>query len=1055
MLHPQRTPTRPSHRTFDPSPRSTPIPGSHAQRQLHNLSSHHRYPSHSYSDNDSVTTSRDNRDSASNSNTFRQSPDLTSVMTTDDDASSAASFRQRPRKLSKAGSMPSPLGPASSFSSAKNSSASALSAPFSFLNLSGAKSSSNYGGSVSHHNASTVGSTTDPTGKTPSQLRVRHLDHDSIYAGYLTKFSSRTFFSRKQWKRRYFILSEKSLHCFKSSDPQHPLLESLILSPEAIICVTDVFAGKRFCLQISCPGEKNWYVLADTATEMSGWLKELKNAVQRVRHVPQPGRSGRSGTQYSDSSEISDMSGTTSATATVTTTLRIPSVPAIPSLYDPSFDSLSPSTMASSTLAGVRQSYVPQQLYTLSPHRDLYRGISSSLNPPPRSFTPMPSTPMPGAVSSHQQQQPSSLYLQHLGQHQQLQLQQQQQQQQQQQEEEARRKLNSSLSAIPPDYTSFGSIMERAEAMALAQKEQVSSSWSAPTRVERSDIHYATVPRSKRDSIMSTASSVATTSTYTAQPPRPYRASIMVDGSETSASLSHRGSQRLGGMLPLSSSSYSSSRPLSPISSRPLSPSSARTSPRSSLVISPPPRSIHRPSSMAIRHSTQILPPLQMAAGGKPSLASSESSSTSNNNNNNNNNNNSSSSNNNNSSSNNNNSSSNNNNNNSSNNNNNNNNSSSNNNRFSFNPPTSRLPATPAPDASSATHRPLSRLSSVRDQRQPGTSDHSGPSTKRASTIGTSTLYNGSSNGGSNSISNSIGKSNSISKSNGISNGIGSGVNSNGNSNGNSASNGVMVHPRHPRELALSRGESNLKRNSTIGSSSLSNANSIIGNGTESNGNSGTGHNRQLSLPIHTKYVLPAPPTGQAPTEPPISASASASASSSAVNGSSGSTRPLMHRPAGSNAALRPISSLMNNVASLGGGVARRPSSEIKRDVFGAGPSRLSTVILPPEPKTAVPMPPKATKGSLPAPPTSALPQKPSGTTNIHDSDKQRTRRSINNSSNNASGRVGNGIAGFGSILEEEEDDDDDEDEQGEYVSRLQFEELEAARAAAEPGLDP
>ena len=96
---------------------------------------------------------------------------------------------------------------------------------------------------------------------------------------------------------------------------------------------------------------------------------------------------------------------------------------------------------------------------------------------------------------------------------------------------------------------------------------------------------------------------------------------------------------------------------------------------------------------------------------------------------------------------------------------------------------------------------------------------------------------------------------------------------------------------------------------------------------------------------------------------------------------------------------------------------------------------RLSTLILPPEPKKAVPLPPK---GSLPAPPTSALPKKPNG------AGKPKAKRG-----------QGNAQTGFGAILEEEEEEDGEDDDDGEYVLRLQFEELEAARAAAEQGHDP
>ncbi|KAF9923494.1 hypothetical protein BGZ65_008851, partial [Modicella reniformis] len=242
--------------------------------------------------------------------------------TTDDDSSTASHPVRppRPHQLNKTGSLPAHLG--------------------SFLQSNGLKALSMHSlkateagneGLVLGENGNEAaghGGTGSTTGTPQQQLRVRHLERGTIYSGYLTKFSSRTFFSRKQWKRRYFILHQTSLHCFKSSDPQHPLLESLKLCANTIICVTDIFSGKRYCLQITTPGEKNWYVLADTAAEMSGWLRELKNTVPL---------DSRPGTHYSDSSEMSDLSTSSAAMADAA-----PTLPPIPS-HTFSFAARSPS----------------------------------------------------------------------------------------------------------------------------------------------------------------------------------------------------------------------------------------------------------------------------------------------------------------------------------------------------------------------------------------------------------------------------------------------------------------------------------------------------------------------------------------------------------------------------------------------------------------------------------------------------------------------------------------------------------------------------------------
>ncbi|KAI1302853.1 hypothetical protein EDD11_005457 [Mortierella claussenii] len=1138
---------------------------SHSARYLH-----HQHAIHS-SDNNSITHSHSNSLNNSRSrDAFLHNNGADPLMTTDDDTSSTASFRQRSRKLSKAGSVPSPLGGeggggaggASSISVNKNNSSS-----FSFLSSSDKSHPAN---SASHSGVM------DLSIKIPSQLRVRHLEQRSSYAGYLTKFSSRTFFSRKQWKRRYFILSEKSLYCFKSSDPQHPLLESIELSPEAIICVTDVFSGKRYCLQISCPEQKSWYVLADSASEMSGWLKELKNTVQRTRTSAQLLEARLGMYHYSDESEISDMSGTSTAlNARRGGGGGSPSVPTIPSQYDNTTTRSLPLTLSgrqdmqssyASSLQQQQQQQQPQQ------HLDVYQSPMTSLNPPPRSITPKPSTPTPGSgpqqravgdapIHSHRASHVPST---------------QTQQQQQPSSEPMRRRRNSSLSAGQPvsDYASFGTMMQRAEAMEDAQRESSSSSWSKPTKTDRSEATgtYATLPRSKRESTMSTISTMSAQSAQSAQssllPSAPLnysRTSVMTDRMDSTTAPPQRNYQRV-------TSTVQGSRPTSPASARPLSPSLSRISPRSSLVISPPPRSVHRPTSVSIRHSTQILPPPQIATVGLPSQVSS---STSNSNN------------------------------------------TSNNSPITSNPPTSSLPATPDASGNYQQDNPgsLSRITSIRHQRETtglhrhstlGVSSSGGTGSTKSlqERVQRSSSRTGlvrtimASPSSSSPLSTLSGKpvapmdlmglsrplsptpslasaptlplpepprAGSVSPSKSASGSASSTTAAIATATASSSAHHPFSSPssseplrrissiprHHEPELPIPNrskarvrsqsqeaalitarlGEAPLSRRATTPSPRLGavattiktnkdrqsmivldSASSMHGKTGEDgsihtaahrNQNSSSGsreqhHSRQLSLPIHTMYILPAPPTGQAPSHPLSSTTGSSSTSSP-------SSRHLMQRSSGSSTALRPISSAMHNVASLGGGVARRPSAthsaatttsaaaasvaSTTSTTLGPSPkrdsvmsTRLSALIsLPPGPTTAVPLPPR--KSALPAPPTSALPQKPMDAND---------GKSKEGGKKSGKGRRTNARVGFNMILEEEEEeqdssreedegdegededeeegeedeendsrvdeekvDEEDEEDEEDYVVQLQFEELEAARAATEQDQDP
>ncbi|KAF9103644.1 hypothetical protein BGX29_003118 [Mortierella sp. GBA35] len=983
----------------------------------------------------------DSNNNISSQYTFNHSPSLT-PMTTDDETSSSASFRTRPRQLSKPGSMPSPLGSSTYHHnhSKGNGNSLALSS-FSFLSSSDKSSNPvthpNDGGHLYNNNNIHHVQTLPPN----SQLRVRHLERNSTYAGYLTKFTSRTFFSRKQWKRRYFILSQKSLHCFKSSDPQHPLLESITLGPDTIICVTDMFAGKRFCLQISCPGEKDWYVLADTASEMSGWLRELKGTVQRVRTLQVDSRPP---TLYSEVSEISDMSSSTSGFR------GAPYIPTISSQYE-SLDRhsrSSPGSLAASSRHG--GSSAPSHFYSAQGSLNPYHGQAQakSLSPPPRPITPKSSTPTPGSGPQYQHQQQRTQGSYSHGQNHEPSL--SSSAPDPLPAPEPRRRRNSSLSTGQPatDYASFGTVMARAEAMAEAQKESPSSSWSLPAKYEGSHNGSATLPRSKRDSIMSTMSSMSSSTNS-------YKMSAMTGRPDALATLSNRSNQRMTG---------SHSRPMSPVSPRPMSPSMTRTSPRNSLVIAPPPRSIHRPVSVSIRHSTQILPPPQIITAGLSSQYSSGSplspnpptsslpatpDSTGN--------------------------------------------------HYqqmyasgalsritslrhqrdtalnrqsmvsvssNYSGPTgtgslqervqrsssktnimrpsmsaatigvqspskstadwvhSNRPLSPTPSLSSAPTLPLP---------QPPRSNSSSPSKDPTPSITSTSSQSSTTTAQSQSTEQSSRRMSTIPRHHEPD----LTIPHRSKTRSRSGSHETAVLVSKLNEVHLNRkAETPSPRLSAVITPSQVSSPTSPGSGVEG----GHRHLRQMSLPLQTMYVLPDPPTRETPPEPKATSSTTPS-------------RPLKQRSAGSSTSLRPLSlAVGQQVPSLGGGIARRSSNASSSTSGGSngdlmvnighssGNHRLSAQILP-------------LQTVLPAPPTTALPSKP---TEVSDSKKAKKVKAHQASPSTTSTTTTG--TGFGAILEEEEegddDDDDDDEEESEFGTSLPFEELEAVKQSTEQDLD-
>ncbi|KAF9921122.1 hypothetical protein FBU30_008885 [Linnemannia zychae] len=458
--------------------------------------------------------------------------------------------------------------------------------------------------------ASTITSSPSAGNGGPLQLLVRHVEQGASYTGYLTKFSSRTFFSRKQWKRRYFALNQQSLYCFKSSDPQHPLLETLDLCAETIVCVTDIFSGKRYCLQITSPGEKNWYVLADTANELSGWLRQLKGTVLRCRNPQQAmhqdqrlSEMSRPRTHYSDSSEWSDLSS--AASYGLMDGSGMPSSHHNSNLVNSYLTSRS--RPSSPPLTPPRRTPHPSE--RLDPYSVTPVG---GMNPHPRPMTPS-FPPASGSDSILVQEQSfGRLEDQH---------------------------RHHSYRQTSSDYTSFGAAMEQAETVSPVTIHHRQGSSGDDTEGARflsfppkesnhlspQHPHYVQQKKKqqKRDSSLADFSSeidlftntegssgIATrrgssgTFSISSSGSGSRRVSVVIDRPETMITLPRRSSQRLMG---------SPSRPMSPVSSRPMSPNASRPSPRSSLVVAPPPRSIHRPSSVSMRHSTQMISPLQIA----------------------------------------------------------------------------------------------------------------------------------------------------------------------------------------------------------------------------------------------------------------------------------------------------------------------------------------------------------------------------------------------------------------------------------------------------------
>jgi hypothetical protein len=151
-------------------------------------------------------------------------------------------------------------------------------------------------------------------------------------SGYLTTFYRNTsvLFKLRPWKSRYYILSGHILYRFKGRELDNTVTDMMKLTPSSVVCVSDEFPGKQYCIEISgavspvvtsssivtssnnngmfnnsATGSsttannyaiasnsaptvweaKRWYVQAANSTELSQWLSRLKAAVVRAKYA--------------------------------------------------------------------------------------------------------------------------------------------------------------------------------------------------------------------------------------------------------------------------------------------------------------------------------------------------------------------------------------------------------------------------------------------------------------------------------------------------------------------------------------------------------------------------------------------------------------------------------------------------------------------------------------------------------------------------------------------------------------------------------------------------
>ena len=116
----------------------------------------------------------------------------------------------------------------------------------------------------------------------PWCVSVKFAFENSINSDWLHKYEQPTKFGfGRSWKRRLFILVDRTVFIFKSTKATNPAREHFQLTEDTFVFVTEEFK-KGYIIELRKPLSK-WYIRCDSVTQMRSWLESMKKIVACIK----------------------------------------------------------------------------------------------------------------------------------------------------------------------------------------------------------------------------------------------------------------------------------------------------------------------------------------------------------------------------------------------------------------------------------------------------------------------------------------------------------------------------------------------------------------------------------------------------------------------------------------------------------------------------------------------------------------------------------------------------------------------------------------------------